>query len=111
MATKTRVGTPSLPTVTTAGTDNTATAPRVLTFDTYANPCLITNQTGGGRAIRAKINSSNTNFTTEIGFVSVPDGETVDLSFCGVVDVTTVSFVTENVGDDLDLVQVVGWEP
>jgi len=48
---------------------------------------------------------------TEIGFVSVPDGETVDLSFCGVVDVKTVSFVTENAGDDLDLVQVVGWEP
>jgi hypothetical protein len=67
--------------------------------------------TGNGNAIRVKINSDDTNFTTDLGYFSINDGFAVDVSLGGLVNVQSVSFITIAGGDDLDNVSVVGWVP
>jgi hypothetical protein len=70
---------------------------------------VVANQTGNGNAIRVKVNSDNTNFTTDLGHFSINDGFAVDVSMGGLINVTKLSFITLAGGDDLDNVGVVGW--
>jgi len=105
-----RIGTPTIATQTAAGTLNDQTDPRIVEFaGTYARPCIVHNLTGGGNAIRVKINSTATDFTAEASFFSINDGFAVDVSMGGLVNVQTVLFTTLDAGDSLDDVQVVGW--
>lgn len=115
---KTRNGAATAPTVTTAGTDGSLTAPRVVTFvNTYVRPCFVMNGTGGGRAVKVKVNAPASNdFDNDSdddgpGYFTIADGETKDVSAGGLINVSTVSFVTLNGADDLDNVAVVGWSP
>ncbi len=117
---KVRANAPAEPVVSANGTDGSATDPRIATFfnaagtnESYATPCLVHNLTGNGNAIRVKINSSTTGFTraTELGYLSINDGFSVDVSMGGLVQVRTVSWITTDGGDDLDDVQVIGWLP
>lgn len=109
--TRVRTGPPVVPTQTAAGTDGSATLPRVLEFDTYAGPCIVHNLTGNSNAIRVKWNSDNTDFTDELGYISVNDGTATDISMGGLVNIVSVSFITTDGGDDLDNVKVSGWGP
>ena len=106
-----RTGPPATPTQTAAGTDNSTTDPRILTFAKYAIPCIVHNLTGNGNAIRVKWNSSTTSFVTELGYISINDGTATDISMGGLVNVVSLSFITIAGGDDLDNVKVTGWEP
>jgi hypothetical protein len=75
------------------------------------------NGTGNGNDIFIKINADASNdFDNDadddgIGYFAVADGETVDVSLGGSIDVEKVSFVTLDAADSLDKITTVGWEP
>ncbi len=104
-------------TVENAGTDNDLTDPRVLVFDTYARPCIVTNPGGASAAIQIKVNALAANdFDNDSdddgpGYFDLAAGATVDVSLAGIIAVKRVSFVTRNALDALTDVSVVGWQP
>lgn len=112
---KARAGAATEPTVETAGTDNDATAPRVVKFTTPAKPVIISVPASFAAAIKVKINAVAANdYDNDAdddgpGYWTVAAGATQELSLNGCVAVERVSFITQNAGDDLDLVSVVGW--
>lgn len=119
---KVRTGVPVAPQTTeNAGTDNDDTDPRVLKFNKYARPCIVSWPAGNTSAIKVKVNAG-VDATSAIandfasggdgpGYFTIAVGAEKDVSFEGIVAVQRVSFVTQNAGDDLDDVSVVGWEP
>jgi hypothetical protein len=110
-----RAGPAVEPTETNAGTDNSQTDPRVVEFKTPTRPILLAVPGAFTSAVRAKINAPKTNdFDNDSdddgpGYFTVAPGATKDVSVEGQVAVQKVSFVTQDAGDDLDLVSVVGW--
>lgn len=109
-----RSGDPIEPTTSTAGTDNSQTAPRIVTFSEPVRPCLVTNHCTNA-IIVVKVNETSSNdFDNDadddgLGHVIVAIGGTADVSFGGRISVLTVSFATKHGSDDLDDVSVIGW--
>jgi len=105
--------------IETAGTDNDATAPRVVRFSSPdpkpVRTCLVHNPTGANAALLVKVNALAANdFDGDsdddgVAYWSVAAGATIDVTLEGRLSVNRVSFVTQNAGDDLDAVVVVGW--
>jgi len=115
-ASRPRSGIPVVPGQVSAGTDGNLTSPRVYEFATYARPVMIWNNTGNGNPIRVKLNSSDaTDFgggsDDGLGHFVIPDGSSVEVSLGGLLNVKRISFVTTDGGDDLDDVEVHGWQP
>lgn len=116
-----RTGAPITGTQAAAGTDNSLTDPRIILFDPPVRPCIVANGTGNGNNIRVKVNTElNGTVTNDFdndadddgpGHIAVIDGETADASIGSGISVHSVSIVTLDGADDLDLVTVVGWEP
>lgn len=108
--------------IETAGTDNSLTAPRVCKFPTYVRPCIISVPAGFTAAIRVKVNPGATAATAAAndfdndsdddgpGYFVVAAGATQELTFDSRFNVERVSFVTQDAGDDLDDVSLVGWD-
>lgn len=99
-------------TLVQAGTDNDLTDPRILDLGKPCRPCWVTNHNTNA-ALRVKVNSQ-TNFddTSEddgVGHISVPAGQSVEVSAGGIIEVQSLSFATQNVADDLDQVGVAAW--
>lgn len=125
---KLRAGAATTGTEAAAGTDNSQTDPRIITFDPPVRPCIITNHCTNA-AVLVKVNAElngtvsndfdNDSDDDGLGHFALPpnDGAVslspswVDLSLGGAVNVHSVSFITTNAGDDLDDVSVVGWAP
>lgn len=115
-ASRPRSGSSVEPTQASAGADGNLTSPRVYTFDPYVRPVIVCNFTAGGRVIRVKVNATAaTEFgggsDDGLGYLTVADDDWVDVSLGGLVNVTRISFVTTNAADDLDDVEVHGWQP
>lgn len=113
---KPRPGSAVTPTTDSAGTDGSAILPRVMTFPTYTRPCVVYNNTGNTNVIRVKVNATDaTDFggasSDGVGHFPINDGAATDVSMGGMINVQRVSFVTTAGGDDLDDVEVHGWEP
>lgn len=110
-----RTGAATEPTVETAGTDNDLTAPQVVKFDTPAKPVYISVPAGFAASIRVKVNADADNdFDNDSdddgpGYHVVAAGATKELSEQGCLSLERVSFVTQDAGDDLDDVSIVGW--
>lgn len=114
-----RVGAAVQGTEAAAGTDNSLVDPRIILFDPPVRPCIVANGTGNGNNIRFKINTElngtvSNDFDNDAdddgpGYVTVIDGETADASLGNNLSVHSVSIVTLDGADDLDLVTVVGW--
>lgn len=111
-----RTGAATEPAVTNAGTDNSLTDPRVVEFNQYARPCIVTNHCVNA-AIKVKVNAPASNdFDNDsdddgAGYFIIAAGAHQDVSQEGRVAVKSVSFITQNASDDLDDVSVVGWLP
>ena len=112
---KARAGAAVEPSIETSGTDNDLTAPRVVKFNSSARPVYISIPATFNASIVVKINALAANdFDNDSdddgpGYFTVAAGETRDLSERGCVSIERVSFCTQNAGDDLDDVSVVGW--
>ena len=112
-----RTGTPVLPVTRSAGTDGSATLPRVYTFDPPVRPCIIYNHTGNGNQIRVKLNSTDeTDFggassDHAAGHFPVNDETATEAALGHILAISRVSIITTAGGDDLDDVGVIGWEP
>jgi len=110
-----RAGPAVEPTVTNDGTDNSQTDPRVVEFDTPTRPVIVSVPATFGASIKVKINAAAANdFDNDAdddgpGYFTVAAGATREVSLDGQVAVQQVSFITQNAGDDLDDVSVVGW--
>lgn len=114
-----RVGAPISGTQAADGTDNSLTDPRIILFDPPVRPCIVANGTGNGNNIRVKVNTElngtvSNDFDNDSdddgpGHITILDGETADASLGNNVSVHSVSVVTLDGADDLDLVTVVGW--
>lgn len=114
-----RTGTSIQGTTVASGTDGSTTDPRIVVFDDYVRPCIVMNGTGNGNDVQVKMNAETSatvsnDFDNDSdddgpGYVTVADGETVDVSLNGQLCVFSVSFITTDAGDDLDNVAVVGW--
>lgn len=115
-----RVGAPVPGTQEAAGSDDSLTDPRIIIFSNPVRPCIVANGTGNGNNIRVKVNTElngtvSNDFDNDSdddgpGHISIIDGETADVSLGNNVSVHSVSIVTLDAADDLDLVTVVGWE-
>lgn len=111
---KIRVGESITPTTISPGIDGNLTSPRVVEFDLYARPVIVHNNTGNGNKILVKLNATDdTDFgggsDDGIGYFPVNDEAAVEVSLGGILSVKRVSFVTTDGGDDLDNVEVHGW--
>jgi len=101
-----RNGPPVTPATTTAGTP--ATDDRVVTFEVYTRPCVVCN----GEAtdpLYVKVNAapaSNTDFHFKI-----LAGESLDVSFQGIVNVNSLSLYYANVASAYAKAVVYGWTP
>lgn len=112
-----RAGPAVAPTTITGeeGTDNSKTAPRVMEFNTPTRPVIVSIPSTFNAVVNVKINAAAANdFDNDAdddgpGYFTVAVGATVDVSLEGQVAIEKVSFVTNNAGDDLDDVSVVGW--
>lgn len=117
-----RTGAPVQGTQVAAGTDNSLTDPRIIRFDTPVRPCIVANGTGNGNNIRIKVNTEvdrtvdtvTNDFDNDAdddgpGHITIIDGESADASIGGTLGVESISIVTLDGADDLDLVTVVGW--
>jgi len=118
MSVKMRAGSPTVATLITVGTDNDATAPRLVNFGAlYAKPCFVSTPIAFSAAVRIKINVPVTDdfsgaaMVTGPGYYTCAPGASVDVSLGGLIAVEQVTFITQNAADDLDLVSVVGWTP
>lgn len=116
-----RTGVPTTGTTAVSGTDNSLTAPRVITFDPPVRPCwarLTSAVTATTAPVLLKVN------TEVIGVTAVSDdfstgtaahhtlsdiNETIDLSEGGQLAVHSVSFASQDNADDLDDVMVAGF--
>jgi hypothetical protein len=117
---KARVGASVQGTEAASGTDNSLTDPRIVLFAQPVRPCIVANGTGNGNAIRIKVNAElngtvSNDFDNDAdddgpGHITILDGETADASIGGCLSVHSVSIVTLDAADDLDLVTVVGWK-
>lgn len=109
-----RTGAAVSPTITTSGTDNSLTAPRLVTFASPVRPCVLQVPLTFGGSVVVKVNAPVTNdFDNDadddgVGYFQVAAGTSQDLSFEGRVSIETVTFAT-TAADDLDAVRVVGW--
>ena len=108
-------GAPVQPTQTSAGSDGNITSPRVLEFSTQAWPVILWNNTGNTRAVRVKLNATDAldfggGSDDGLGYFAIPDGSSVEVTLRGMLNVKRISFVTTDAADDLDNVEVHGWE-
>jgi len=101
--------------VESAGTDNSATAPRVVLFRNPVRPCIVSVPATFNAAVRVKVNAVAANdFDNDAdddgpGYWTIAVGATEDVSIQGRISISRVSFVTADAADDLDDVSVVGW--
>lgn len=111
---KIRVGEATVPTTISDGADGNVTSPRVLEFPFNTRPVIVHNNTGNTRAILVKLNATNDSdfggaSDDGIGHFPINDGAAVEVSMGGILNVHRVSFVTTDAADDLDDVEVHGW--
>lgn len=110
-----RAGAAVEPTVATFGADNNPAGPRRVVFQTPARPVIVSVPATFTASVRVKVNAVATNdFDNDAdddgpGYFTVVAGATVDVSLEGCIAVEAVSFITQDAGDDLDDVSVVGW--
>ncbi len=129
---KKRSGAPVSGTVAASGTDNSLVLPRIILFDRPCSPCIVTNHCTNSELL-VKVNTelngtvSETFVAPKLGQFVIPPKETkfladtgtdapdggarhVDVSCGGLIAVHSVSFCTTHVSDDLDDVNVDGFD-
>ncbi len=116
-----RAGAPVTGTQAAAGTDNSLTDPRIITFSPNVRPCLVRLAAavdGAGAPVLIKVNtevdenvSDDFNTGTKAHYALSAITTTIDVSEGGQVSVRSISIATQHNDDDLDDVMVAGYEP
>ncbi|KKL17321.1 hypothetical protein LCGC14_2486710 [marine sediment metagenome] len=116
-----RAGAPVTGTQAAAGTDNSLTDPRIITFNPGVRPCLVRL----AAAVQATTAPVLVKVNVEVNGVVSDDFDTgtaahyalsaitttIDVSEGGQVSVRSISIATQHNDDDLDDVMVAGYEP
>lgn len=118
-----RSGAPVAGTVAVSGTDNSLTAPRVITFPTPVRPCwirLAAAVQATTAPVLVKVNAEpattetvNDDFATGSGASHTLSSinETIDLSEGGIIAIHSISIATQHDDDDLDDVVIAAFSP
>lgn len=116
-----RAGAPVTGTQAAAGTDNSLTDPRIITFSPNVRPCLVrlaaaVQANTAPVLIKVNVEDSGTvsddfNTGTPAHYALSAITDTIDVSEGGQISVRSISIATQHNDDDLDDVAVVGYEP
>ena len=116
-----RAGAPVVGTSAAAGTDNSLTDPRIITFSPNVRPCLVrlteaVDDTTSPVLVKVNVEangnvSDDFDTGTPAHYALSAITTTIDVSEGGQVSVRSISIATQHNNDDLDDVMVVGYEP